>query len=75
MILEVVRDLVRERVAPRAADIDDKGEFARDIYKLFAENDLLGVPFPAEYGGVGGSFLTTSRSSRKSRRRARRAAS
>ncbi len=58
MILEVVRDLVRERVAPRAADIDDKGEFARDIYKLFAENDLLGVPFPAEYGGVGGSFLT-----------------
>ena len=58
MILDVVRDLVRERVAPRAADIDDKGEFARDIYKLFAENDLLGVPFPAEYGGVGGSFLT-----------------
>jgi alkylation response protein AidB-like acyl-CoA dehydrogenase len=58
MILEVVRDLVRERVAPRAAEIDEKGEFARDIYKLFAENDLLGVPFPAEYGGLGGSFLT-----------------
>ena len=58
MILEVVRDLVRDRVAPRAAEIDEKGEFARDIYKLFAENDLLGVPFPAEYGGVGGSFLT-----------------
>ncbi len=58
MILDVVRDLVRERVAPRAAEIDEKGEFARDIYKLFAENDLLGVPFPAEYGGVGGSFLT-----------------
>jgi alkylation response protein AidB-like acyl-CoA dehydrogenase len=58
MILQVVRDLVRERVAPRAAEIDEKGEFARDIYKLFAENDLLGVPFPAEYGGVGGSFLT-----------------
>ena len=58
MILEVVRDLVRERVAPRAAEIDEKGEFARDIYKLFAENDLLGGPFPAEYGGVGGSFLT-----------------
>ena len=58
MILEVVRDLVRDRVAPRAAEIDEKGEFARDIYKLFAENDLLGVPFPAEYGGLGGSFLT-----------------
>jgi alkylation response protein AidB-like acyl-CoA dehydrogenase len=58
MILEVVSDLVRDRVAPRAAEIDEKGEFARDIYKLFADNDLLGVPFPAEYGGLGGSFLT-----------------
>ncbi|MBD5655908.1 MAG: acyl-CoA dehydrogenase family protein, partial [Candidatus Eremiobacteraeota bacterium] len=58
MILEVVRDLVRERVAPRAAEIDERGEFARDIYNLFAENDLLGIPFPAEYGGLGLSFLT-----------------
>jgi alkylation response protein AidB-like acyl-CoA dehydrogenase len=58
MILEVVRDLVREKVAPRAAEIDEKGEFARDIYKLFAENDLLGIPFPAEHGGLGLSFLT-----------------
>jgi len=58
MILEVVRELVAERVAPRAAEIDEKGEFARDIYKLFADNDLLGVPFPEEYGGLGLSFLT-----------------
>jgi len=58
MILEVVRDLVRERVAPRAAEIDERGEFARDIYQLFADNDLLGIPFPAEYGGLGLSFLT-----------------
>jgi alkylation response protein AidB-like acyl-CoA dehydrogenase len=58
MILEVVRDLVRERVAPRAAEVDERGEFARDIYQLFAENDLLGIPFPAEYGGLGLSFLT-----------------
>jgi alkylation response protein AidB-like acyl-CoA dehydrogenase len=58
MILEVVRDLVRERVAPRAAEIDEKGEFAYDIYELFAKNDLLGIPFPAEYGGMGLSFLT-----------------
>ena len=57
MILQVVRDLVAEKVAPRAAEIDEKGEFPRDIYKLFAENDLLGIPFPAEYGGLGGSFL------------------
>jgi len=58
LILEVVRDLVRDRVAPRAAEIDERGEFARDIYQLFAENDLLGIPFPSEYGGLGLSFLT-----------------
>ncbi|MBC5799456.1 MAG: acyl-CoA dehydrogenase family protein [Candidatus Eremiobacteraeota bacterium] len=58
MILEVVRELVAERVAPRAAEIDEKGEFARDVYDLFAGNDLLGVPFPEEYGGLGLSFLT-----------------
>jgi alkylation response protein AidB-like acyl-CoA dehydrogenase len=58
MILDVVRKLVAEKVAPRAAAIDESGEFPWDIQKLFAENDLLGIPFPAEYGGIGGSFLT-----------------
>ena len=58
MILEVVRELVAEKVAPRAAEIDETGEFPWDIKELFAQNDLLGIPIPAEYGGLGGSFLT-----------------
>ena len=58
MILEVVRQLVAEKVAPRAAEIDEDGEFPEDIKALFAQNDLLGIPFPAEYGGLGGSFVT-----------------
>ncbi|HZW52618.1 MAG TPA: acyl-CoA dehydrogenase family protein, partial [Candidatus Elarobacter sp.] len=58
MILDVVRQLVKERVEPRAAEIDAKAEFPWDIKQLFAENDLLGIPFPAEYGGLGGSFVT-----------------
>src|ERR1700730_18222270 len=58
MILDTVRRLVAEKVAPRAAEIDERGEFPRDIMDLFASNDLLGIPVPAEYGGLGGSFLT-----------------
>ena len=58
MILDVVRQLVKERVEPRAAEIDANGEFAWDVKDLFAENDLLGIPVPAEYGGLGGSFVT-----------------
>ncbi len=58
MILDVVRELVAEKVAPRAAEIDERGEYPQDIRKLFAENDLLGIPIPEEYGGLGGTFLT-----------------
>lgn len=58
MILEVVRELVAEKVAPRAAEIDERGEYPQDIRKIFAENDLLGIPIPVEYGGLGGTFLT-----------------
>lgn len=58
MILDVVRQLVAEKVAPRAAEIDERGEYPQDIRKLFAENDLMGIPIPAEYGGLGGTFLT-----------------
>lgn len=58
MILDVVRQLVAEKVAPRAAEIDERGEYPQDIRKLFAGNDLLGIPIPAEYGGLGGTFTT-----------------
>ncbi|MGZ3505037.1 MAG: acyl-CoA dehydrogenase family protein [Vulcanimicrobiaceae bacterium] len=58
MILEVVRELVAEKVAPRAAEIDERAEFPQDIKALFAQNDLLGIPIPIEYGGLGGTFLT-----------------
>jgi alkylation response protein AidB-like acyl-CoA dehydrogenase len=58
MIVEAVRELVSEKVAPRAAEIDETGEFPWDIKQLFAENDLLGIPIPNEYGGLGGTFVT-----------------
>ena len=57
-IRETIRDLVRDRVVPRAAEIDQKSEYPRDIQKLFAENGILGIPFPEEYGGVSGSSVT-----------------
>lgn len=58
LILATVRQLVSERVAPRAAEIDERGEFPTDLKELFAQNDLLGIPIPVEYGGLGGTFLT-----------------
>jgi len=57
-ILSAVRELVAEKVAPLAAEIDERGEFSQEIRKLFAESDMLGIPIPSEYGGLGGSFQT-----------------
>ena len=58
MILDMVRTLARERVAPRAAEIDAKGEFPWDMKNLLAEQGILGMPFAEEYGGTGSSELT-----------------
>ncbi len=55
---ELIRELVRDCVAPRAAAIDSKAEFPADVARLFAESGILGIPFPAEYGGVSGSSVT-----------------
>jgi len=54
---DTIRQIVSERVAPRAAEIDAKAEYPWDIRKLFAEHDLLGLPFEAEYGGTGTGTL------------------
>ena len=45
--------LARERIAPRAAEIDKSAEFPWDVVELFRENDLFGVMFDEEHGGVG----------------------
>src|SRR5258708_14672149 len=58
MLLDMVRDLVREKVAPRAAEIDAKGEFPWDIKELLAKQDILAMPFPEAYGGLGSSEVS-----------------
>jgi alkylation response protein AidB-like acyl-CoA dehydrogenase len=54
---ETIRKMVAERVAPRAAEIDSKAEYPRDLRELFAEHDLFGLPFDSEHGGTGTGAL------------------
>lgn len=58
MLIDMVRELVREKVAPRAAEVDATGEFPWDMKELLARQDILAMPFPEEYGGLGSSELT-----------------
>jgi alkylation response protein AidB-like acyl-CoA dehydrogenase len=58
LLRDAVRVIADERVAPRAADIDKSGEFPEDLRQLLAAQDILALPFPAEYGGLGGELLS-----------------
>ena len=50
---ELVRTLARERVAPRAAEIDESHEFPWDVVELFREQGVFGLLFDEEWGGTG----------------------
>src|ERR1700755_1234395 len=54
---DTIRVIVKERVWPRAAEIDATGDYPWDIRRLFAEQDILGLPFPEEYVGNGTGTL------------------
>jgi len=58
LLRDAVRTLADERVAPRAAEIDRTGEFPQDLRELLAQQDILALPFPTEYGGLGGELLS-----------------
>lgn len=59
-LIEAIREIAQERVAPRAAEIDHTGEFPWDMKDLLAQQDILAMPFPQEYGGLGSSELAIS---------------
>jgi alkylation response protein AidB-like acyl-CoA dehydrogenase len=52
-----IGQIAREKVAPRSAEIDEKAEYPWDIRRVLAEQDILGLPFPVEYGGTGTGTL------------------
>jgi alkylation response protein AidB-like acyl-CoA dehydrogenase len=58
MIVTTVRDIAKDRIAPRASDIDKECEYPWDIVDIFREAGILGLAIPEEYGGAGASELT-----------------
>src|SRR5204863_8571714 len=56
-IRELVRTLARERIAPRAAEIDESADFPWDMVELLREHDIFGLPFEERYGGSGTGAL------------------
>jgi alkylation response protein AidB-like acyl-CoA dehydrogenase len=56
-IRDLVRTLARERIAPRAAEIDASHEFPWDVVDLYRDNDLFGLFFEERHGGLGTGTL------------------
>jgi alkylation response protein AidB-like acyl-CoA dehydrogenase len=54
---DTIRQIVDERVRPRAAEIDATGEYPWDVRRLLGEQDILALPFAPEYGGTGTGTL------------------
>src|SRR5438093_12109460 len=52
-----VRDFAREIVAPVIPDYYEKHSFPYDIVRRMAAMGLFGLPFPEEYGGMGGDYV------------------
>jgi len=52
-----IGQIAREKIAPRSGEIDERAEYPWDIRRVLAEQDVLGLPFPVEYGGTGTGAL------------------
>ncbi|MGB8652316.1 MAG: acyl-CoA dehydrogenase family protein [Mycobacteriales bacterium] len=52
-LLELTRDLVEGEVLPRAADMEAKAEFPRELFRTLGKAGLLGLAYPEELGGGG----------------------
>ena len=57
-IRDTCRDFAREVVAPAAEELDREHKFGYDVVRQMGELGLFGLPFPEEYGGAGGDFLS-----------------
>jgi alkylation response protein AidB-like acyl-CoA dehydrogenase len=58
MIRDSVRDLARKEFLPRAAALDESGDFPWDNFKKLAELGLTGIPIPESHGGAGADTLS-----------------
>ncbi len=48
-----MRDFVLAELEPMASEIEQKGEFTWEIIRKLASIGIMGVNYPAEYGGLG----------------------
>lgn len=56
---DAVAQLADDKIAPRAAEIDESGEFPTDVYDTLRTAGFHAIHIPEVYGGEGGDALAT----------------
>ena len=54
----VIRQFAEDKIAPRAAEVDESAEYPWDSWEAIRSMDLPGLGFPEEYGGAGADHVT-----------------
>ena len=55
-----VRELAEDKIAPRAAEIDEQAEYPWDVHEELKRADLLALHVPEQYGGAGADRIAHS---------------
>ena len=58
LIQETARRIAKEKIAPRAAEIDETQEYPHDVFAAFKETGLTGLTIPQQYGGSGSGMFS-----------------
>src|SRR3954447_24699813 len=60
LLRKTVREAADDKIAPRAAEIDETSEFPYDVLKALVEADLHAVHVPEAYDGVGADAIASA---------------
>jgi alkylation response protein AidB-like acyl-CoA dehydrogenase len=60
LLRKTVRELAEDKIAPRAAEIDEAAEFPWDVNAALVAADLHAVHVPEQYGGVGADAIASA---------------
>ncbi|MBK5307362.1 MAG: acyl-CoA dehydrogenase family protein [Frankiaceae bacterium] len=60
LLRKAVRELAEDKIAPRAAAIDEAAEYPWDVHEVLKSADLLAIHVPEQYGGAGADRIAHS---------------
>jgi alkylation response protein AidB-like acyl-CoA dehydrogenase len=60
MLRQAVRQLAEDKIAPRAAEIDQTAQFPSDVYDVLVKAGFHAVHIPEQYGGAGADAIATA---------------